>query len=64
MTLLNESLNTLENEIENICKECIGPAAKECFLIVKNIQNITDSLLHNISSEKICEELKFCNSTI
>jgi len=56
----NKTIQDILKFVENVCSHVVGPSAKECLIIVKNIENIVNWINKGFDPHEICLKLQFC----
>tara|TARA_B100000123_G_C25459092_1_gene309550 strand:+ start:160 stop:543 length:384 start_codon:yes stop_codon:yes gene_type:complete len=61
--LLNKTISSIIEIVENICREIDGPSGKECLYVVDEIQQIVTWITDGMTSPVICKRLGFCSNS-
>ena len=61
--MLNKTISSIIEIVENICREIDGPSGKECLYVVDEIQQIVTWITDGMTSPVICKRLGFCSNS-
>lgn len=56
----NSTIHDLISLIKDICARITGPGARECSLIIDNVDKIIDLISNNTNSTQICKDIFLC----
>ena len=60
MSVANQTLSNIIVIVKDVCQRLHSSSGKECLIIIDDIQQVIDWIIHGLSFRQICQKLGFC----